>query len=424
MKFLKHISSIYFRVLILCTTALIVYSGPIWSQPTISVEEVLEKTDLYISEKWVKEGIRFLDEEPQDLPYLEKLEFRSETDEFNLGRQEYLFRSSFNSSKMRKLHEQEVAISRQELLIKQDNYTASIISAYHFQIAKWYYLEIEKQHLLEEKNILEDKKIILQRLMNNSLDFDLEEFLKLENDLQEIMSVLVRVDHQKASLVSQLLGEDDDIDSIQLSAPNWVSFESMYDTLSDLKSQFAQNRLLFQQQLKVDKAALKEEQENAESQKVIDFVQIKYAGRDNLEFGNEISLGFGINIPTRSSGRVKQNEARLDMIEEQVELEQLQWELSQELTQLYAHFDLLKKEYDVLQEYIDTNERSKTYEKYKTIEGIDPLSLLSLKESILKNQQRLIKIEKEAVLTYLTIINTLNAFPANGKDANLLIDKS
>ena len=198
----------------------------------------------------------------------------------------------------------------------------------------------------------------------------------------------------------------------------------MHKTLSDLKGQFAQNRLLFQQQLKVDKAALKEKQEKAESQKIIDFVQIKYAGRDNLEFGNEISLGFGINIPTRSSRRVKQNEARLDMIEEQVELDQLQWELSQELKQLYAHFDLLKKEYNVLQEYIDINERSKTYEKYKTIEGIEPLSLLSLKESILKNQQKLIKIEKEAVLTYLTIISRLNAFPTNGREANLLIDKS
>lgn len=423
-KFLKHISSIYFRVLMLCPTALIVWSAPVQSQPTISVEEVLAKTDLYISDKWVKEGIRFLDEDPQDLPYLEKLEFRSETDEFNLGRQEYLLRSSFNSSKMRKLHEQEIAISRQELLIKHDNYSASIISAYHFQIAKWYYIEIEKQQLLEEKNILEDKKIILQRLMNNSLDIDLEEFLKLENDLQEIRSALLRIDHQKATIISQLLGENYGIDTIQLSASNWVNFRFMHKTLSDLKSQFAQNRLLFQQQLKVDKAALKEKQEEAESQKVIDFVQIKYAGRDDLEFGNEISLGFGVNIPTRSSRRVKQNEARLDMIEEQVELEQLQWELSQELKQLYAHFDLLKKEHDVLQEYINANEWSKTYEKYKTLEGIEPLSLLSLKESILKNRQRLMKIEKEAVLTYLTIISRLNAFPPNGKVANLLTDKS
>ncbi|MCH2080964.1 MAG: hypothetical protein MK226_01175 [Saprospiraceae bacterium] len=424
MKFLKYISSIYFRGLVLCPAALIVWSVPVCSQLTISVEEVLAKSDLYTSDKWVKEGIRFLDEEPQDLPYLEKLEFRSETDEFDLGRQEYLFRSSFNSSKMRKFHEQEIAISRQELLIKHDNYVASIISAYHFQTAKWYYIEIEKQQLLEEKNILEDKKIILQRLMNNSLDIDLEEFLKLENDLQEIRSALLRIDHQKATIISQLLGEDFGIDSIQLSAPNWLSFGFMHKTLSDLKGQFAQNRLLFQQQLKVDKAALKEKQEKAESQKIIDFVQIKYAGRDNLEFGNEISLGFGINIPTRSSRRVKQNEARLDMIEEQVELDQLQWELSQELKQLYAHFDLLKKEYNVLQEYIDINERSKTYEKYKTIEGIEPLSLLSLKESILKNQQKLIKIEKEAVLTYLTIISRLNAFPTNGREANLLIDKS
>ena len=73
-KFLKHISSFYFRVLMLCPTALIVWSAPVQSQPTISVEEVLAKTDLYISDKWVKEGIRFLDEDPQDLPYLEKLE--------------------------------------------------------------------------------------------------------------------------------------------------------------------------------------------------------------------------------------------------------------------------------------------------------------------------------------------------------------
>ena len=144
MKILKNISTIYFRVLLLCPIALIVWMHPIWSQRIISVEEILEKTDLYISDEWVNEGIRFLDEEPQDLPYLEKLEFRSETDEFNLGRQEYLFRSSFNTTKMRKLHEQRMAFSRQELLMKQENYTAGIISTYHFQIAKWYYIEIEK----------------------------------------------------------------------------------------------------------------------------------------------------------------------------------------------------------------------------------------------------------------------------------------
>ena len=423
MKFLNFFISTLFHVWVLCPCLFFTWNAHVEAQQVITVEEVLKQTNSSISTKWIKEGLVFLDQTPQGLPYIEKLEFRSETDEFDLGRQEYLLRSSFNSSKMRKIHEQKMALSREELLIKNDNYKSSIIAEYYHQIAEWHFIEIEKQQLLEEKTILEDKKMVFQKIMNNTFDLDLEAFLKLEKNLQETLSAIVKLDHQKAFIISQLLGDAYTTDSIQLSKTNWITIEEMYDNLIGIKGQSPQNRILVQQQLKVDKAELEEQEEKAESQKVLDFVQIKYAGRNNLEFGNELSLGFGLNIPTRSKGRVKQNEARLDMIEEQIELEQLQWEVSKELSHLNAHFDLLKKEYEVLQKYIEQNEWSATYEKYKSTEGIDPMSLLSMKESILKNQQQLTKIEKEATMTYLTIIKTQNAFPIDGKENILLLGK-
>ena len=145
--------------------------------------------------------------------------------------------------------------------------------------------------------------------------------------------------------------------------------------------------------------------EEAEGKKILDFVQAKYAGRDKLAFEKELSLGLGINIPTKASTRVKLNEAMLDIFDEQYKKDLLAANLQEKTTESYNEFQVLIREHQIIQDQISNNSLEETFNKFSSKGTVHPLSLLQIKESILKSKRALKKIEKEACLLFLEVLS-------------------
>jgi len=402
-----------FRLIFKMTIFLLVSTVCV-GQEGMSVGELL-KTQVVGKEKNVLEnGLQFLKNENQSIPLLDKMEFRTESDEWSLEQQEYLFRMSFNTRKSQKIQNQVTENNIQLYDLQAQRLVERQLFQQYIHIIQWYYAEEELGRLSKKKEVLEDKRMVYQKMMADALTFDIDNLLKIEESLQELRRSILQLEHQKKYSIEQLISENEPLSNLELDADDWISIETMQRILN--KIQPTENQTLAQdiQAIKVLSEELNYDMEKVEGQKILDFVQLKYAGKDKLEIDKEFSLGVGINIPTKASGRAKMNNAMLDIFEEKYKQQELETELEEELKEHYAEFQLLIAEHELIQQYIHKNELNDTFEKYRKIGTVPPLTLLRIKEGILKDEKNLQKIEKEACLLFLEIIKRkgqLRQFP-------------
>ncbi|HFA50029.1 MAG TPA: hypothetical protein ENJ95_13555 [Bacteroidetes bacterium] len=344
----------------------------------------------------------FLKNSPQNLPLIEKLEFRTETDELDFGRQEYLFRVSLNGKKAQQaqshLNQNNIHIyENQQMVYQQEE-----LKKKYTDIIDWYYVDIAIQLLKEKRVLLEDKKTIFEKMMGNATGFDIDDYLKNEEALQTLGRDLMRLEHYKMRLVQQLILNKEMFS--ELEKEGWISVSQMQKTISRIKVDLLKNPKYSQQLSNADFAKSEYDLKEAESEKIIDFVQLKYAGRDKLDLQRELSLGVGINIPTKATARTKLNKAALEIYDEKYKARLLEMGLLEKIEDSYASFGGLKNDYEFLQKNIKENGLENVLEKYMNSGNVHPLTLLRVKESILKNQKLLLKIEQELCLDYLRIL--------------------
>ena len=179
---------------------------------------------------------------------------------------------------------------------------------------------------------------------------------------------------------------------------------TMAFVLNRVKDAPIQNLALALQETEKNFEELEFDMEKAKSEQVVDFVQLKYAERDDLAFQKELSFGIGFKFPLKSDSRIKLNEARLNMFDEQYKQELLQAKLEKNISDQYAAFDALEKEYQLLEQQIAENNLTETLKKYSENGSVHPLTLLRVTESLTENKQDLQKLQKDACFLFLEIL--------------------
>lgn len=350
----------------------------------------------------LQRGISFLKEGEQGMPMIDELEFRTETDELEFNRQEYLFRVSFNNKKTReaqdKITEQNLRLFElREGILKE----AELAQRYEW-IIEWFYLQKETDYNQKRGVILEDKKTVYEKMLLNTETPDISDLLSIDEDLQEHERTIFELKNQQQFLIKQLTSGQDT--SVTLDTRQWISLETMHFVLKDAMKRNTFNLEQKRQQLRIDSEQLELDLEEAKRRKILDFVQLKYAGRNNLDIQKEFSFGLGLQIPTRSTNRLNINEALLDKLDEEFEKELLDQEIEHQLLALMAEFNALYKEGQLINQQIAESRFAGLFEKYQGTTNLHPIALLNIKELELKNQRSLFRIERKACQLYLDIL--------------------
>ncbi|MFT4664354.1 MAG: hypothetical protein ACI8YQ_000220 [Polaribacter sp.] len=384
----------------------VLYTTNSFAQKSYSTSQLLSNKTSSDGRSLLQNNLQFLKESDQSIPLIDDYSFRTETDELNANRQEYLFRIGFNGKASRDVQEK-ITKSTIHLYELKDEILRerTLIRRYEY-IANWYFADNELEWFAQKKAVLEDKKTIYKKTMSNSLELDLDGLLKTEDDLQKMDQEMLELMHEKTFSIQQLLPEIKDPETHLLQKNNWISLKTIQRVLA--KIALTQNPNLKQtlQQNDIALAKLDHEMEIAETKKVLDFAQLKYANRNNLSTAREFSLGLSLTIPNKSSNRVKINETQLDIFDELFQQERLEQELEEDLIAAYAEFDYLMKKYQLIQSQIAESKLEDTYNKYLRNGTVHPLTLLRIKDSILKNQRDLQRIEKDACLLFIDILAT------------------
>jgi len=333
--------------------------------------------------------------------YIDEVQFRTETDEFDFNRQEYAVRVKPGNFKLPKLQRQLFNSYYQKSQLVQSQLKADALeSAYTI----WLNLNLNNQETSffnTEKVLLKDKAKVYERQLDIP-NFNILRLLGTEDNLHktelDLLTAQIRIKNQSGILAQEF---DNEISSI---ASDLISVKKIKSVLNNALQETVVNKFNVRI-LNLDQSIIDQEiaLENAESQNIIDFVQLRYGGPHDDVFDEKVSISVGINLPTKSRNKLKINELKLDAIKENMDLSsdnvELQYKVDvahQKVLESIEIYDLIKSQN---KSSILTNDVLMS--RYETSASTSPLTLLDIQILRHEKDERLYDAKKDVYEDYL-----------------------
>ena len=349
--------------------------------------------------------VNYIDENTYSLSYIDHLELRTRTRNFDLNEQSFRFRAYTNFPKERKLNQQYKTKSLDEARLQGMEKLNNALEYRYKLIISMVKNEGVLQGKLKLKELLEDRITILKKQANN-LDFDYQELLDAESDYHKLQIDLVDLENnlkQSSWELSRLLGVRE---KVQLDREGIISVEEIALFVNSFDEGIAVDNLHYtQQSLDVELAELEYEQKKASAKTPVKFLEASYRDDLNEGFQKDFSLGIGLKIPIGSAVKGNLNERVIKIAKEKQNLDDIKYELDEGISNSLTYLEVLFAKHRLLSTILEESNEEESLKKYQSIEGISPLVLLKVKENIVKKKQILLDIEKEIFSSYLEFLD-------------------
>jgi len=337
-----------------------------------------------------------------DLPFVEKIEFRTETDRLLTSRQEFLARTSFNGFGQKKAENEKFKNLLNWKSYKTTEVRNEMLSLAYFDILN--VLNLQEQ-LLISRDLLESyyrKEKIFENLMINGLSVDLSDYVSIK---ESILRQKAKIANTKNDLKSKLLQLQTDT-SLTIPSKGVISFDEAALIIQKITTDFDSHIFLGRYDAEINYLSSVMLAEKAQVSKFVDFAQVKYTVRDDLLLQNRFSVGLGFNIPWEGSYRLKQNETsiKLDVLKADKEVKKL--ELQVEFENLKNNFELKYAHYYMLNEIINDPAIKNLKEQVIASGRLEPLKVVKMEESRMDITSKMFELKYEMLELYIRILRS------------------
>jgi len=324
--------------------------------------------------------------------WIDGMDIRTETDEFDFDRQRYLFRFSPNTPKIRQAQTNLHQLYQKKAGLKNSLLRKDFIEIAYEEVLV-FYEAFRKLSIKEELlTVLQDQEKVWEKLSQVSKEIP-KDWLEIQEDIAQLEIDIYKETNILKSWQAQ--GET-------LNWENLIPAENILNQLrNDAKNHFhLQARAYDVENLIVER---EEELEKAEQKKLLDFLQVEYRGPHEDLLKERVSLTAAFRLPF-SSGR------KLKMEEIAIEKEMLQRErLAEKQLNQYEERDIRKKLELLVQELIFSKKlyaaQSKKMlaiaQKSSALRGDNPLFTLYQKEAQIEKTLEVLKLEMAIYGEYL-----------------------
>lgn len=381
--------------------ALLMISADVYGQAVVTSSSYLHAAWNNLQGSVPKHLVRGLTTPESTIPLVEKLEFRTETKAWDLRQQEYVVRSTFISKKWRDRWMNRQAISKNIALTELHHFLDEQLYAQYENIVMWKYGEMLLLLLDQHELVLRDQQNVVSKLMEQNLEFDINDILKINEKL--IKNKLARQTQNKRLTSARIGGAAlfASTDTMTLDTTNWLSVETMYTRLQEVAIIANQHPKLAIQRLKINEAALDHDIELYERATIVDFAQIKYAGKPNAPFEKEWSVGVGINLNSKNRNRAKIQEAELKKTAAELDYILLEKTLNQKLQEITIEFNEQYQLYQSLRSISKSQDWRQKMEQLKISGQLNAQQLLAFQEQITAHDILLKEKEMKLCLLYI-----------------------
>jgi hypothetical protein len=329
------------------------------------------------------------------IPWFEEYQFRTETRDFDIERQEYSFRLAPSTSRKRRALKS--LYSHQEAAPDFDA-QESRCDALAERYADWlelYLIDQELEILTRLQTILKDRNTVLNR-QAGSLDFDWSKLVGLRESISDFDIRNSRLSSKQAQVINRL----------ELLDPTFTF--TGFVTLADIGARFPGSfKLAADPKLDYELETVARELafEEAERRQYFDFAQIKYQGPHTDLPRERFSVGLAFQLPNSGEKLVKIRELELEELalrkEQTNALTADKTDYNQRVAAWkidFQHFNFMTETYQQERE-----EMLRIGDQLKKKQGFNPLPLLDIEERSLRNELRLLVMKADLYKSYLNI---------------------
>ncbi len=347
-----------------------------------------------------------LEDRPQKLPFVDKLEFRTEFNEFDIRRQEYAIRMSHHSiaerEEQKKLYNATLQIADSETKLRlfsalEDRYTLLVAAKF----AKSFRV-LSSDLIL----ILEDQKTVVENQLQLGLNDDLSRLIDMEEELQdEALSVLeleqlkTKTNRKIESWLQQPATEID--------WSNFISIEKIKAQIALIdESSIDFHPSIIRGEMRTNLSQQEAQLERAQKKSLLNFLQVRYGDNPRDLLKERFSIGAGIQIPTKTAATLKIKELEMEALESATEVKRDKLELQSEQTTIKNELEFLFEKWDLMKSQLNTYQQNYAPEKLLQKGIVNPTVLLKIKERILKKQFLIQKTELDIFEKYIELLAT------------------
>ena len=374
------------------------------SQKTLSFDEYLSTA---LSEPQVTlydKKADFINDYPNKLPLLDRLQFRTQTDEFNLKNQDLTLRANLNGKKERA--QQDVV----EEALKDVTQNERQIAIHDVLLQRYtnginYYLLLQQQRLYEaQKVVLADKLNVLRQMAQYSTDFDLTDYIKSEDESHSLELDMLELNHNLELIQDEIAFQVKE-EVVKLDTTNFIRPTEIMQVIKTLPSTYKKHPVFAERYARLQQQVAEFKLEGFERERILDYVQLKYGNKNDLAFYREFSIGVGLNIPLKKVNQIKVNEIKLEKLEDREKLANLEYYYNQEIKAAKAKASLLWEQLGLLEKQYENSQANFSARQFEELGTSDPVAVLKIAESLQDRQQLIFEVKESLYAVYLDLLD-------------------
>jgi len=334
------------------------------------------------------------------LPWVEKIEFRSETDRLMLSREEFLTRATFNGRSQRNAESNKLNSYANWKSEERDALWHPALKNAYMDLVSWHHHVLDLKILKEREILLNKEENLYNRLLQDGIETNLSDYLALQ---LEKKTLEFELENARAQWVESARHVGADTVQTALDAL-WIGPEQMNSVLDSL--QMEDIRQTGSEMAYLDAS---EELIRSESRRIVDFVQLKYTVRDDLLLQNRFTVGVGLIIPWRGSANLKIQEisARREQLREKERAGKVQQ--SMEYRQLRKQFNASYVSWKQWQEIENDSSLQALKDKIMKSGRVDVEKLYDFDKEMLKRKELQYRDLRKMSEYYVALLHTTGA---------------
>ncbi len=378
--------TIFFLFLVFC------FSHPIAGQEVIDIPE------------WVSLRMQSLGWNESEMradgfkaSWIREMEFRTETEDFEFPRQEYLLRFSPSTPGIRRAQSQLIELAKEESGVNQMDFRIKLARSVLEELVE---IRAVTEELKLQRRLLavyEDERKLAGNRAAEGEDYDVRALLQTEAGIQDL---LLEIKSNEYRL--QALAGDGPLpaDSQLLPAPAIAEKLESVDWAGQENAGSWKGRL--------DRAQLDAEMklEKAEQNRIIDFVQMRYNGPHTDIFQERINVSLGFDLPHSAGKKMKLEELRVEQLLLEQELRHQKTLDSLKLLSRIKELRARIEEWKLHQEKLDGLRAQWQALRERGIDAAydAPEAYLFQQEALLKAQLKILGLENDIYRAYFNLL--------------------
>jgi len=371
----------------------------------ITINEYLSTAFYDESLVFQDEKIDFLKRSSSNTPFVNEIELRMNIDEFEDSKQEYTVRFNMNGwgehSHGKKVYDISIKYNENEraLLLNKS------LKERYMDVIRYYYLEMEFVFINSLIGIFTDR---LKVIKNNvgTLQFDAIGLIETEGKLLDLQLDKVNNKNAQTVIEEKIQSFFPNKSDFIIQTKNLIDIYSIQEKVAQLKTTFKEKNVHIQtRQYQYEMAQAKYLLEKAENNTYLSFFEAAYNMEQKDKFEKAFTMEFGVKIPIVNPNQLDINRRMLRSIKAKSEWIQSNKKIQMRFHALSRKINRLITQYDIISIQKERSRTEKSLVIFQQMEGVNPLILLKLKQSMLKNKMTMQKIKYQIYETYITLLD-------------------